>query len=73
MPAFPILDRPLVVFVVSAVLLYVAAWIGAARRKSELEEAQRVDFGIILGGTFDAPRAHHRLQLFDGHQPLRPA
>ena len=51
MPALPILDRPLVVFVVSTVLLCAAAWIGATRRKSELGESQRDDFSIVLGGT----------------------
>ena len=47
------MDFPLVVFAISFVLLWLSARIGATvlRRRRELEESARDDFGVILGAT----------------------
>ena len=47
------MDFPLVVFAISFVLLWIAARIGATvlRRRRELDEGARDDFGVILGAT----------------------
>ena len=47
------MDFPLVVFAISFVLLWIAARIGATvlRRRRELDESARDDFGVVLGAT----------------------
>jgi hypothetical protein len=51
MPLGALVDYPLAVFFVSAVVLWGAAWLGASWRRRDLEGTQREDFGIILGAT----------------------
>ena len=47
------MDYPLLVFVLSFLMQWIAAWIGAFfhRRQRKLEEGVREDFGIILAAT----------------------
>jgi hypothetical protein len=46
-------DYPLLVFLLSFLVLWLAAWIGAAflRKRRQLEEGNREDFGVILAAT----------------------
>jgi hypothetical protein len=46
-----LLNYPLVVFVVSVVVLWGFARLGGSLRVRDLEEAQREDFGVVLGAT----------------------
>ena len=46
-------DYPLLVFLLSFLVLWLAAWIGAAflRKRRQLDEGNREDFGVILAAT----------------------
>jgi len=48
----PLVDYPLLVFVVSFVVMWFSAWLGPfLRRRLELHESVRDDFGLILAAT----------------------
>jgi hypothetical protein len=51
MTSSPILNTPIVLFVISVLIMWGAAWLGASVRKVDLEGKQREDLGIILGAT----------------------
>src|SRR6266851_485529 len=46
-------DYPLLVFLLSFLVLWLSAWIGATflRKRRQLEEGNREDFGVILAAT----------------------
>jgi hypothetical protein len=48
-----ILNRPFVIFFVAFFLLWFAAWVGGQvrRRRGEMSEGSRSDFGVVLGAT----------------------
>jgi hypothetical protein len=48
---FRIVTYPVVLFVLSAVILWGAARLGAFLDKGDIEDAQRQDFGIVLGAA----------------------
>ena len=49
----PLVDRPLALFVITFLLLWLAAWAGMAltSRRHELPESVREDYGTIIGAT----------------------
>ena len=51
LPSYTLLNMPIVLFFVSVVLLWGAAWLGVLLCKRNLEQTERDDFGIILGAT----------------------
>ncbi|MCK7501516.1 MAG: hypothetical protein MZW92_74395 [Comamonadaceae bacterium] len=72
---FRLTDYPLLTFLVAVVLFGLSAWLGAGvlRRRRPLEESAR---GRLPGGAGrhpDPAGADHRLHVFDGDRPLRPA
>src|SRR5471030_2699443 len=50
-PAYTLLNMPIVLFLITVVVLWGAAWLGVLLCKGTLEQAERDDFGIILGAT----------------------
>lgn len=51
MDGFRVLTYPLVLFVLSAIILWGAAWLGFFISKGNLEDDQRADFGIVQGAA----------------------
>jgi hypothetical protein len=50
-PAYTLLNMPIVLFFITVAVLWGAAWLGVFLCRGTLEQAERDDFGIILGAT----------------------
>ena len=70
-----LVNFPFLLFAVSLVTLWVSAHVGSFFRKRvrTLKEDEREYFSVVLTRFADTAGPHYRVQLFDGHQPLRSA
>ena len=66
------LNYPRAFFFFVLVVLWLSARVGAAlHRRRPLKDDERADFGFVQTATLDAAQPHHRIQLLNGHGPLR--